>query len=68
MKFWKYPEFEHTYIISQKNGIRVKQLEEKLEDEVKKLAGQVKLDINLEKGRAIEAVSWTIIIPFHMYI
>ena len=41
----------------QKQSIHIKQLERRLEDEIKKLRGQVKLDINLEKSRATEAVS-----------
>ena len=44
-------------MVFQKQSIHIKQLETRLEDEIKKLKGQVKLDINLEKGRAVEAVS-----------
>lgn len=40
---------------TEKQSIHIKQLEAKLEDEIKKLRGQVSLDINLEKGRATEA-------------
>ncbi|WAR01946.1 FMP32-like protein [Mya arenaria] len=38
-----------------KQGILIKHLESKLDDAIKKLEGNVKLDINLEKSRAIEA-------------
>lgn len=40
---------------TEKQSIHIRQLETRLEDEIKKLRGQVKLDINLEKSRATEA-------------
>ncbi|XP_045194060.1 mitochondrial calcium uniporter regulator 1-like [Mercenaria mercenaria] len=40
---------------TEKQGILIKHLEGQLEDGIKKLEGQVKLDINLEKSRAVEA-------------
>ncbi|XP_052801221.1 mitochondrial calcium uniporter regulator 1-like [Mya arenaria] len=40
---------------TEKQGILIKHLESKLDDAIKKLEGNVKLDINLEKSRAIEA-------------
>lgn len=40
---------------TEKQGIMLKNFENKLKDDIKKLEGQVKLDINLEKSRAIEA-------------
>ncbi|KAH3771253.1 hypothetical protein DPMN_172566 [Dreissena polymorpha] len=40
---------------TEKQGIHIKQLEGKLTDTIKRLEGQVKLDINLERSRATEA-------------
>lgn len=40
---------------TEKQGILIKHLESQLEDGMKKLEGQVRLDINLEKSRAVEA-------------
>ncbi|XP_060586831.1 mitochondrial calcium uniporter regulator 1-like [Ruditapes philippinarum] len=40
---------------TEKQGILIKHLEAQLADGIKKLEGQVKLDINLEKSRAVEA-------------
>jgi hypothetical protein len=44
--------------VVQKMGIELENLEQMLKDEVSKLKGHVTLDINLERGRSIEAVSW----------
>ena len=38
-------------------GIELNNLQQSLKDEVAKLKGHVTLDINLERGRSIEAVS-----------
>ena len=33
-------------------------MKDTLHDEIIKISGKITLDINLERGRAIEAVSW----------
>lgn len=48
-------EFNMIRNDTEKQGAMIKQLEQKMVDDLKKLAGQVKLDLNLEKSRAIEA-------------
>lgn len=43
--------------IDQKMGIELSNLKSALKDEVSKLKSHVTLDINLERGRSLEAVS-----------
>lgn len=45
-------------VFLQKMAIDVSNLKNSLKDEVSKLKGHVTLDINLERGRALEAVSF----------
>ncbi|ESO91097.1 hypothetical protein LOTGIDRAFT_163625 [Lottia gigantea] len=48
-------EFTSLQHETDKLGVEIKMLKETLDDEMGKVKGQIKLDINLERGRAIEA-------------
>ena len=47
----------------QKMSIELDNLKTALKDEVTKLKGHVTLDINLERGRSVEAVSVMTVMP-----